>query len=98
MREPAYYVYILTNARHTVLYTGVTNDLLRRVSEHRSGSIRSFTSRYNVTQLVYYETFGEAHAAIAREKQIKGGSRDKKVRLVEAANPQWRDLWDEISQ
>jgi putative endonuclease len=98
MREPAYYVYVLTNARHNVLYSGVTNDLTRRVSEHREGRIPGFTSRYNVTKLVYYETFADAGAAIAREKQIKAGSRKRKIRLIDAANPRWRDLWPEISQ
>jgi putative endonuclease len=86
-----YFVYILTNDRHTVLYTGVTNDLVRRMDEHRAGLSR-FTSRYNVHKLVYFEEFHEINDAIAREKQIKGGSRRKKVVLIDRMNPHWRDL------
>jgi putative endonuclease len=85
-----YSIYILTNDRHTVLYTGVTNNLQRRISEHRAG-FSSFTSRYNVHKLVYFE-FHEVNDAIAREKQIKGGSRQKKVALINGTNPDWRDL------
>jgi putative endonuclease len=86
-----YSIYILTNDRHTVLYTGVTNNLQRRISEHRAG-FSSFTSRYNVHKLVYFEEFHEVNDAIAREKQIKGGSRQKKVALIDGTNPDWRDL------
>jgi putative endonuclease len=89
-----YYVYIMTNKHHTVLYTGVTNDLMRRVQEHRDGRGGSFTSRYNATKLVFYETCQDARSAIAREKQIKGGSRQKKLALVERMNPEWRDLYE----
>ena len=90
-----YFVYILTNDRHTVLYTGVTNNLVRRIGEHRVG-FSSFTSRYNVHKLVYFEEFHEINDAIAREKQIKGGSRRKKVLLIDSMNPDWRDLSDEL--
>jgi putative endonuclease len=86
-----YFVYILTNDRHTVLYTGVTNNLTRRTGEHRA-SFSSFTSRYNVHKLVYFEEFHQINDAIAREKQIKGGSRRKKVALINSMNPDWRDL------
>jgi putative endonuclease len=86
-----YSIYILTNDRHTVLYTGVTNNLQRRISEHRA-RFSSFTSRYNVHKLVYFEEFHEVNDAIAREKQIKGGSRQKKVALINGTNPDWRDL------
>jgi putative endonuclease len=86
-----YFVYILTNDRHTVLYTGVTNNLPRRVAEHSSGFSR-FTARYNVHKLVYFEEFHEINEAIAREKQIKGGSRRKKVLLIDSLNPDWHDL------
>jgi putative endonuclease len=93
-----FYVYIMTNHSRT-LYTGMTNDLLRRVAEHKQKLIPGFTARYNITRLVYYEETPDVHSAIAREKQIKGWVRAKKVALIEAANPQWRDLsaeWDEF--
>ena len=91
-----YFVYIMTNDRHTVLYTGVTNDLLRRVGEHRTKLVRGFTARYNADKLVYYEEISDANAAIAREKQIKGGSRRRKVALIDSINPDWRDLFDDL--
>jgi putative endonuclease len=91
-----YYVYIMTNKYNTVLYTGVTNDLKRRAYEHREKIIEGFTKKYNVTKLVYYEITGDVRSAIAREKQIKGGSRDKKNRLVEGINPEWRDLYNDL--
>jgi putative endonuclease len=81
-----FYVYIMTNKYNTVLYTGVTNDLRRRVYEHKAKLVSGFTSKYNVTKLVYYEVCGDAMSAIAREKQIKGGSRRKKVDLVNGMN------------
>jgi putative endonuclease len=87
-----YFVYMMTNPNHTVLYTGVTNDLSRRIEEHRSGDVKAFTTRYNVTKLVYYEVFEDPESANAREKQIKGGSRHKKIQLVESMNPEWKDL------
>ena len=91
-----YYVYLLTNKSNSVLYTGVTNDLLRRVHEHKSGMIPGFTTKYCVKQLVYFEVFDDVEAAIAREKQIKSGSRQKKIDLITAHNREWRDLYDEI--
>ena len=91
-----YYVYIMTNQHNTVLYTGMTNDLRRRAYEHRTGRGGGFTRRYNVVKLVYYEETGDVNAAIAREKQIKGGSRQKKLDLIEAMNPEWRDLYEEL--
>ena len=97
MEERVYCVYIMTNGRHTVLYTGVTNNLVRRVWEHRHKATKGFTSRYNVTKLVYYEVFREPDAAIGREKQIKGGSRLKKERLIQSQNPGWNDLWHSIA-
>ncbi|MFC2046478.1 GIY-YIG nuclease family protein [Chloroflexota bacterium] len=87
-----YYVYIMTIKHNTVLYTGVTNDLRRRAHEHRTGQGGGFTSRYNVTKLVYYEVSKDARAANEREKQIKGGSRQKKLDLIEGMNLEWRDL------
>ena len=91
-----YYVYILTNQASTVLYTGVTNNLKRRVSEHRTNAVPGFTSRFRVHRLVYYEVGGDIHGAISREKAIKAGSRRKKMALVDEFNPTWRDLYDEI--
>jgi putative endonuclease len=94
--EKQYYIYIMTNKHNTVLYTGVTNDLKRRVYEHREKMIVGFTKRYNVTKLVYYEICGDVEGAILREKQIKSGSRDKKIKLVQAGNQEWRDLYDDL--
>ena len=96
MGEKQYYVYMMANRYNTVLYTGVTNDLMRRVWEHKEGRGGGFTSRYNVTKLVYYQECGDVRAAIAREKQIKAGSRQKKEALVNGVNPEWRDLYDEL--
>jgi len=86
----------MTNKVNTVLYTGVTNDLKRRCFEHREKLVKGFTSKYNITKLVYYEIFQDPENAITREKQIKGGSRAKKVELVNKMNPDWKDLYDEI--
>ena len=94
--ERMYCVYILTNSAGTVLYTGVTNDLKRRVYEHKEKLVPGFTKRYNAALLVYYEATEDVYAAIAREKQIKGGSRRKKLALIAAMNPSWRDLYDEL--
>jgi putative endonuclease len=87
-----YYVYILTNANNTVIYVGVTNDLPRRLSEHKSGAIDSFTKRYRVHKLVYFEEYHNPNDAISREKQLKGWRRSKKNALVETTNPSWSDL------
>src|SRR6266545_5499392 len=95
MSEKEYCIYIMTNAHHTVLYTGITNDLQRRVLEHKSGEGSSFTKKYNVTKLVYYESGDDVNIAIAREKQIKAGSRKKKNDLIESLNPDWKDLFEE---
>ncbi len=91
-----YYVYILANRHNTVLYTGVTGDLARRLHEHRTKPVKSFTARYNVDRLVYYEVAEDPTAAIMREKQIKAGSRRKKIGLVNSMNPAWRDLADTL--
>ena len=90
------YVYIMTNAHNRVLYTGVTSDLARRAYEHKQGRGSEFTSRYNVNKLVYYEVYSDAYSAISREKQIKAGPRRKKVELIDRANPEWRDLYNEL--
>jgi putative endonuclease len=91
-----YYVYILTNKNNTVLYTGVTNDLKRRVYEHKAKLIEGFTKKYNVEKLVYYEVFADSYNAIAREKQIKGGSRQKKINLINGMNETWKDLYENL--
>jgi putative endonuclease len=95
-RRP-YYVYIMTNKWNRVFYTGVTGDLLRRAHQHRTESSVGFTARYRAHKLVYFETFEDPLAAIAREKQIKGGSRRSKVELIQRFNPTWRDLFEELS-
>ena len=87
-----YYVYILTNQNHTVLYIGVTNDLVRRVAEHREGQHKGFTKRYNLNKLVHFEQDTDVKAAIAQEKQLKAGSRQKKLDLVNSTNPDWAEL------
>jgi len=91
-----YYVYIMTNKYHTVLYTGVTNDLKKRVWQHKEKLVEGFTKRYNVTKLVYYETSADVRSAIAREKQIKAGSRKKKLDLINRMNANWRDLYNDL--
>ena len=87
-----YYVYILTNFNNKVLYIGVTNDLNRRIYEHKNKLIEGFTKKYNVNKLVYYEEYKDVNEAISREKQLKGWKRQKKDKIVEAVNPQWVDL------
>ncbi len=91
MRMTDYYIYIMTNHSGT-LYTGVTNNLARRVYEHKMKRGSAFTTRYNVNQLAYYESVGDVKSAIAREKQIKGWLRKRKIALIESLNPEWRDL------
>ena len=91
MPVKTYYVYIMSSGRRT-LYVGVTGDLQRRVHEHRHKLVEGFTKQYNVTHLVYSESFMEVHDAIAREKQIKTWSRSKKLALIRSGNPKWKDL------
>jgi putative endonuclease len=88
-----YYVYILTNAYNKVLYTGVTNDLERRLYEHKLKNIKGFTQKYNVDKLVYFEQFDFIDLAISREKQIKGYSRQKKIELINKRNKGWKELF-----
>jgi putative endonuclease len=88
-----YWVYMMANHNKTVIYTGVTNDLKKRVLEHRDTTGSSFTKRYNLTILVYYQSFARIHDAIAAEKKIKSGSRAKKIALIESINPYWKDLY-----
>jgi putative endonuclease len=92
MRKESY-VYLLTNKHNNVLYTGVTNDLIRRVYEHKNKRVAGFTQKYNVDRLVYYEVCGTIVVAIEREKQIKGWSRKKKQDLINTLNPEWGDLY-----
>lgn len=96
MTSKSGYVYIMTNKNNTVLYTGVTSDLQKRVWQHREKLVEGFTKRYNVVKLVYYEACPNMLSAIAREKQLKSGSRQKKVGLIQGLNPEWRDLYDDL--
>ncbi len=91
-----YFVYIMTNKLNTVLYTGVTNDLKRRVFQHKEKQVEGFTKHYNITKLMYYEVCADAYNAISHEKQIKGGSRRKKMDLINGVNPKWEDLYDKL--
>ena len=90
------YVYILSNQRNTVLYVGVTSNLVKRVCEHKQKLVKGFTYRYNVNKLVFYEIFENIEAAIQREKQLKGGSRNQKLELIAKMNPDWKDLYNSI--
>ena len=92
MGNNTYYVYILTNWNHRVMYIGVTNDLRRRVYEHKQEIIEGFTKKYHVHKLVYFESCGEIKDAIAREKQLKGWTRERKNELVKKANPMWEEI------
>lgn len=94
MKQPA--IYILANKKHGTLYTGVTSDLVQRVAQHKSKTIDGFTGKYDCDNLVYYEIFDDMENAILREKQIKGGSRKKKIALIETMNPDWTDLYENI--
>ena len=89
-------VYILTNKSNTVLYTGVTHNLIVRVIQHKEKSVPGFTKRYNIDKLVYFEFYADIRDAITCEKQIKAGSRKKKIELIESMNPEWKDLFDDI--
>ena len=91
-----YYVYIMTNKNNRVLYTGITNDLKKRVYEHKEKFVNGFTKKYNVSKLVYYEIFGDPENAILREKEIKAGSRQKKIDLINSMNKEWSDLYREL--
>ena len=95
--EAGGYIYILTNKNHTVLYTGVTGNLIKRIQEHKEHKFKGFTSKYNIEKLVYFEAFNSIIEAIAREKQIKAGSRLIKINLINKSNPLWKDLYYDIS-
>lgn len=91
-----YCVYIMTNKVNTVLYTGMSGNLEDRVFQHKMSQVEGFTKRYKVTKLVYYEVYPDPLSAIAREKQIKAGSRQKKIDLINSVNPNWKDLYAEL--
>ena len=92
----SYYVYLLASRRNGTLYIGITNDLVRRVWEHKNDVVEGFTKKYQVHQLVWFEQADDVVAAIAREKQLKRWNREWKLRLIEASNPEWNDLYDEL--
>ncbi len=94
--QEQFYIYIMTNQYNTTLYTGVTNDLKRRVMQHKQEVVEGFTKRYHVHKLVYYEITDSIKVAIAREKQIKAGSRQKKLDLINGLNKEWKDLADDL--
>ena len=94
----AYFVYILASKRNGTLYVGMTNDLARRVHEHRTGAIDGFTRRYNVKRLIWYETHGDVEVAIAREKTIKRWPRKFKLNVIEQMNPEWDDLYQSLNE
>lgn len=96
MMDQQYYVYIITNKNNTVLYAGVTSDLKRRVYEHKGKLVDGFTKKYNLNKLVYYEVLEDIHTAISREKQIKAGSRQKKIDLINGLNKKWTDLYEDL--
>lgn len=95
-RSNLYYIYLATNFTNSVIYTGVTNNLVRRIYVHRNKLIKGFSSKYNVSKLVYFEEYDDINEAIRREKQIKSGSREKKIELVRSINPNFKDLYDEL--
>jgi putative endonuclease len=96
--QKQYFVYILTNKTNGTLYVGVTNDIIRRVYEHKNKMVEGFTKRYGLTTLVYYESFNTAMDAITREKQIKKWNRVWKLKRIHAMNPEWKDLYERIAQ
>ena len=91
-----YCIYILTNKRNNILYTGITGNIQKRIYEHKTKAVAGFTKKYNVDKLVYYEIFEDPENAILREKQLKAGSRQKKINLINNFNKEWRDLYKEI--
>jgi len=96
MSSREFYVYIMTNKCNSVLYTGMTNNLTKRVHQHKQKLVDGFTKKYNITKLVYFEIFADAMSAIKREKQIKAGSRKKKEQLISSINEDWDDLFDRL--
>jgi putative endonuclease len=96
LEQKKYYVYIMASGRNGTLYVGVTNDLVRRVYEHKQKLVEGFTKKYNVDNLVYYEIGEDAIEAISREKQLKDGTRLNKIRLIEGMNAEWQDLYEDL--
>jgi len=96
MGNRQYFVYIMTNKNNNVIYTGMTNNLVFRVFQHKNKLLKGFTNRYNCVKLVYYEIYDDPYSAITREKQIKAGSRKKKLEMIEKNNPLWKDLSNEF--
>jgi len=96
MGDRRYFVYIMTNKNNNVLYTGMTNNLVWRVYQHKNKLLKGFTNRYNCIRLVYYEIYNDPYSAITREKQIKAGSRRKKLETIEKINPLWKDFSSEF--
>ncbi len=94
MKQPA--IYIMTNKPNGVLYTGVTSNLVQRIWQHKQAFVAGFTKKYNIKSLVYFELCEDMTSAITREKQIKAGSRKKKIELIQSINPEWNDLYDDI--
>jgi putative endonuclease len=97
IRTAVYYVYILANRKHGTLYIGVTNNLIRRVYEHRSDVVRGFSTRYQVHLLVWFESYDDVPTAITREKELKKWRRDWKINLIESSNPEWADLYPALA-
>ncbi len=96
MKQHNFYIYILSNKKNGTLYIGMTNDLIRRVSEHKSKIIKGFTSKYNIDKLVYYEQTNSVEGAITKEKQMKKWERSWKIKRIEENNPEWRDLYTDL--
>lgn len=94
--DKQYFVYLITNKNNTVIYTGVTNNLKKRIFEHKNKLVEGFTKKYNVNKLIYYEIYDSSYNAIFREKQIKSGSRQKKIDLINKINHGWKDLYNEL--
>ena len=97
MSEKQYFVYFLANKNNSVIYVGVTSNLIRRVYQHKNKQVSGFTFKYNLSKLVYFEMYSDVMDAIRREKQIKAGSRSKKVELILAKNPKWADLYGDLA-
>ncbi|MDH5433494.1 MAG: GIY-YIG nuclease family protein [Gammaproteobacteria bacterium] len=96
MNSHHYFIYILTNQHNTTLYVGVTNDLVRRIYEHKNKLVDGYTKKYNLSKLVYFEQSSDIDSAILREKQLKAGSRKRKIALIESNNLEWKDLYESI--
>jgi len=98
MSDKAYYVYIMAKARNSTFYVGMTSDLVKRVWEHKTDAVDGFTKKYGIKMLVYYEVYDDPENAIRREKRLKKWTRSSKIRAIESMNPDWRDLYEEISR